>query len=179
MSKRPAAAILPLLLVLPVVTTQPLAAQGWPGVFPGAEVRIVSSQYQGQATVVRVHAQSLELVVTGLDGTVVVPAPGVQRLDVRVRRTGWHGARRGAIWGGLIGAAAGAFGDPPEEEDGLWGSSGGVILGTGFIGAGFGAAVGAIFPGKRWVPVAIPGSPVLRLEGSGRITLGGGFTPGG
>ncbi len=91
------------LLLTAIPGATPLPAQDWPA--PGAEVRIDAPAYRGQAVVVRAGAQELELVVPGLAQTVVVPSSSVRSLDVRVRRTGWQGARRGAILGGAIGAA--------------------------------------------------------------------------
>jgi hypothetical protein len=166
------------LLLAPTLGPLPLQAQDWPVLAPGVEVRIDAPAYQGRAMVVRAEGGELELAVPGLAQTVVVPASSVRRLEARVRRTGWQGARRGALWGAPIGVAAGLFGDPPEDEDGFWNSSAGVAVGMGLVGAGIGAAIGATWAGHRWVRVAVPAASAVGLGPGGRFEVVVRYTPG-
>jgi hypothetical protein len=166
------------LLLAPTLGPLPLQAQDWPVLAPGVEVRIDAPVYQGRAMVVRAEGGELELVVPGLAQTVVVPASSVRRLEARIRRTGWQGARRGALWGAPIGVAVGLFGDGVEDADDFWNSSAGLAVAMGLFGAGVGGAIGAVWRGHRWVSVAIPAAPAIGLGPGGRLEVVVRYTPG-
>ncbi|MGH7564556.1 MAG: hypothetical protein ACREK5_09045 [Gemmatimonadota bacterium] len=104
-----------------------------------------------------------------LDADNVVVADGKQdhavaldqvlRIETRSSRGGGWGALRGLGWGASIGAIAGALfgGINPGDDPGGSALFGAVVLGA--FGGGIVAAIGAAWPGERWVewPVSDPG----------------------
>ncbi|MDB4950860.1 MAG: hypothetical protein JWM27_3509 [Gemmatimonadetes bacterium] len=132
------------------------------GLVPGARVRVwaVSPRlYRADATLQQVRGDTLVLRVGG--GLVTVPADAVTRLDVRQGGASWgqgarHGAVRGLLVGGVLGAAGGAVvfpGDDAYVRSTLVGQ--GIMIGVG-LGATLGAVVGAVHPGDAWTPSRTP-----------------------
>jgi hypothetical protein len=91
-------------------------------------------------------------------GTVGLPAAAIRRLEVlRPQASAFHAARRGAVWGavlGLVGSAAIAVGSDRGIID--WQLSV-PIIGGGIVG---GAAFGAVFlRSKAWQNLPFPARP--------------------
>jgi hypothetical protein len=132
-------------------------AQTRPTLEPGARVRLLAiGGYTAQGSLVRLSADSV-LLRSGDAGEVSLPLGAVRRLEVlRPKSTAWAGARRGAMWGGVLGVLISAGAAVGSERGIVSAGFTFPVLGTGVFG---GALVGAtLLRGSSWQSVPLPGS---------------------
>jgi len=80
-----------------------------------------------------------------------------------------------AVFGGLLGAAAGSF-DTSDPHPVAVAAAGAVLLGA--LGAGLGAGVGALLPGRKQVVYRAPGAGGATHDGTGaRLSIAPVMTP--
>jgi hypothetical protein len=126
---------------------------------PGADLRLEAKPSQDlRGYLVELGADSLRLEDPGSGFVYVVPTVAVERLRVSQPRSRGRGALRGLLIGSVVGALS--FGTLLAiiPSDGNWGAgtafeAGAIVGGVG--GAGLGAGVGALWPGKRWADVPL------------------------
>jgi hypothetical protein len=142
-----------LILMFPLAAA-PCAAQGAEQLVPGVRVRLrAPAAFSGELTATAIRRANDTLYVADARGLqVAVPFASISRLEINRGKDRGHGALIGALWGGAIGFAMGAFGDsnPPETSRAQNMAEG--ALGGALIGAGIGAAVGS----DRWQRVELP-----------------------
>ena len=112
---------------------------------------------QLRGTVAAVCPDTLHLTLPGTDGTIAVSRASIKRLDVsRGRPSRVASGFERAIGGAIVGAAAAALQNDPDNDEWPNYSSDWRAAGQGAIyGAAFGAAIGIIFPTERWKRVRL------------------------
>jgi hypothetical protein len=148
----------------------PLNAQARYEIAPGSLVRVTvppSSHADGlvriEGRLVRLDADSVVVTDDGHDHAVAMDQ--LLGIEPRSARGRGSGALRGLGWGGSISVLAGALLGWINPDDDPAGSAlfDATVLGS--LGGGIGAAIGAAWPGERWVEQpAIP--PVGTEDGS-------------
>ena len=128
---------------------------------PGSEVRLlVTPSHDIRGSLLEWDADTLRLEDPGSGFVHTVPNFEIERLRVSEPRSRGQGAVRGLLIGSVVGAlSVGTLGAATSCEGSFCFSKGqvfmlGAMLG-GVGGGGIGTAVGAAWPGKRWVDVPI------------------------
>jgi hypothetical protein len=102
-----------------------------------------------------------------VSGETAIPLRSIRSLSVSVGRSRDSGVRRGAIFGGLAGAAVGYFLVPKtvriERQPVETNSPIHALFGAA-IGAAVGAGIGSLFPSDRWQPVSLPAGVTFSPE---------------
>lgn len=137
----------------------------------GQRVRVTSSSNKDVVGVVRAARSDSIVVFTEPSGApLAIATSDLRKVDVSRGRSVAQGAKRGAIWGGGIGAALGVLGaillsvDDSEyaTDDGDVAAFAANMIAGGLI---WGAGIGAFVKAERWDPVVI--QPRVGLSGVG------------
>lgn len=141
------------LFLLLLVAPFGLTGQELPEVPEFSTVRIRSAPYTGEATLLRLAPDTLDLGVEGLSQPVLVPIETITRLEYRRSATRRERATRGALWGGgIFGVMGFAITDRAEDQSGFE-----VGLAHAIPGALIGACIGLLIPRSRWERVSLGG----------------------
>jgi hypothetical protein len=169
-------------IALPPVPT--LQGQSLPLVAPGDRVRLIARQAQGEFTVVSRDNEELTVRRSDEATPITLGVDELSSLSVdRGLRSRWSGANRGGIIGAVTGGAAGIVAGLVDGDDrcgsGEWclfemsagekAVLGGMALGA--AGGVIGAAIGGLFPGRRWETVTLPIRAGLRPAAGGGLGL--------
>jgi hypothetical protein len=134
------------LLALLLASASPALGQDRLPVPRFSTVRLGSPEYTGEALLVEIRADSLELGVEGLSRSILVPIGSIQHLELRRPATRRERATRGALWGagtlGILGFLLTDRGEDTSEVE--------AALYSLLAGGLWGGAIGLLVPQSRW-----------------------------
>jgi len=130
-------------------------AQLGPGVREGSRIRVSTpSVKKATGTVRSISADSVEIFTEVNGATLTLATRDISDLRVSRGRSALHGAKRGAIWGGAIGATAALAVIPAALADDTYdadsGDAAAFALQSVLGGVVWGAAIGAFVKAEKW-----------------------------
>jgi hypothetical protein len=138
-------------LLLALAGAPSASAQLVPEVAPFSTVRLRSPVYSGEATLLSIGPDSLQVGIQGLSRSIGIPIASISRLEYRRPARARERAVRGALWGAGIFAVTGAlFPDPVEDASPVE-----MAVVYAIPGAIIGAVIGLAIRSTRWERVVV------------------------
>jgi hypothetical protein len=134
--------------------SSPSTAQS-PNIHQGERMRVTTATVKNATGVLQSYnSDSLVLLSEPLGARLAVPSRSIGRIDVSQGRLASEGAKRGAIWGAIIGASDVVLTFALSNRN-TPGNTGQTSRGAGaaglFVGSiGIGAAIGAVVKAEKW-----------------------------